>query len=150
MVARFALATAADVQHAVSVAKADPDKSSRCHHINGLAHYKTPEARAAEIEREFDAMMAEGFLEEARGLYERGDLHRDLPSMRCVGYRQAWGYLAGEYGLEEMRRRAIVSTRQLAKRQLTWLRQERDALWYDPTEEGAQRTVFEKVREFLE
>jgi tRNA dimethylallyltransferase len=112
-----------------------------------------PQPRAVlheRIEQRFDAMMAEGFLEEARGLYERGDLHRDLPSMRCVGYRQAWGYLAGEYGLEEMRRRAIVSTRQLAKRQLTWLRQERDALWYDPTEEGAQRTVFEKVREFLE
>jgi tRNA dimethylallyltransferase len=102
------------------------------------------------IEQRFDAMMAEGFLEEARRLFERGDLHRDLPSMRCVGYRQAWGYLAGEYGLEEMRRRAIAATRQLAKRQLTWLRQERGALWYDPTEEGAQRTVFEKVRKFLE
>jgi tRNA dimethylallyltransferase len=102
------------------------------------------------IEQRFDAMMAEGFLEEARRLFERGDLHRDLPSMRCVGYRQAWGYLAGDYGLEEMRRRAIAATRQLAKRQLTWLRQERGALWYDPTEEGAQRTVFEKVRKFLE
>ena len=102
------------------------------------------------IERRFDAMMAEGFMEEARGLFERGDLHRDLPSMRCVGYRQAWGCLAGEYGLEEMRRKAIVATRQLAKRQLTWLRQERDALWYDPTEEGAHDRVFEKVREFLE
>jgi tRNA dimethylallyltransferase len=102
------------------------------------------------IEQRFDAMMAEGFLDEARGLYERGDLHHDLPSMRCVGYRQAWGYLSGEYGFEEMRRRAIAATRQLAKRQLTWLRQERGALWYDPTEEGAQRMVFEKVREFLE
>jgi len=112
-----------------------------------------PQPRAVlhqRIEQRFDAMMAEGFLQEARRLFERGDLHRDLPSMRSVGYRQARGYLAGEFGLEEMRRRAIAATRQLAKRQLTWLRQERGALWYDPTEEGAQRTVFEKVRKFLE
>jgi tRNA dimethylallyltransferase len=102
------------------------------------------------IEQRFDTMMQEGFLEEMHGLFERGDLNPELPSMRCVGYRQAWGFLAGEYGPGEMRDKAIAATRQLAKRQLTWLRRESDALWYDPTEEDAQNQVFEKVREFLE
>jgi tRNA dimethylallyltransferase len=102
------------------------------------------------IEQRFDQMMSEGFMEEMQGLFERGDLHRDLPSMRCVGYRQAWGFLMGEYGREEMRRKAIAATRQLAKRQLTWLRQESTALWYDPTVEDAQSSVFRVVSQFLE
>jgi tRNA dimethylallyltransferase len=70
--------------------------------------------------------------------------------MRCVGYRQAWSFLEGEIDHAEMCRRAIVATRQLAKRQLTWLRQETDALWYDPTEESAQDFVIGKIAEFLE
>jgi tRNA dimethylallyltransferase len=102
------------------------------------------------IEQRFDQMMSEGFMEEMQGLFERGDLHRDLPSMRCVGYRQAWGFLMDEYGREEMRRKAIAATRQLAKRQLTWLRQESTALWYDPTVEDAQSSVFRVVSQFLE
>ena len=102
------------------------------------------------IEMRFDQMMDEGFLDEMKTLFKRGDLHRDLPSMRCVGYRQAWGHLAGEYGLEEMRQKSIAATRQLAKRQLTWLRQETAALWYDPTVTGAQSEVIGKVSDFLE
>lgn len=74
------------------------------------------------IEQRFDTMMDAGFLDEMRTLRARGDLHPDLPSMRCVGYRQAWAYLDGEYGFDEMRYRAVVATRQLAKRQMTWLR----------------------------
>ena len=102
------------------------------------------------IEMRFDRMMDEGFLDEMKTLFKRGDLHRDLPSMRCVGYRQAWGHLAGEYGLEKMRQKSIAATRQLAKRQLTWLRQETAALWYDPTVTGAQSEVIGKVSDFLE
>lgn len=102
------------------------------------------------IEQRFDDMMQQGFMDEMQALFERGDLNPDLPSMRCVGYRQAWGYLSGEYGRDEMREKAIAATRQLAKRQLTWLRRESDAVWYDPTEDGAQERVFEKVRRFLE
>ena len=102
------------------------------------------------IEQRFDQMMAEGFMDEMEGLFARGDLHRDLPSMRCVGYRQAWGYLEGEYDMAEMRLKAIAATRQLAKRQLTWLRQETGALWYDPTVEDAQSSVFGDVSQFLE
>ena len=89
-------------------------------------------------------------MDEMETLFARGDLNNKLPSMRCVGYRQAWAYLEGEYGLEEMRQKAIAATRQLAKRQLTWLRQETTALWYDPTVEDAQSSVFGKVCDFLE
>jgi tRNA dimethylallyltransferase len=74
------------------------------------------------IERRFDAMLAAGFLDEVRALRERGDLHADLPSMRCVGYRQAWEALDGQWPLSSVRERGIAATRQLAKRQLTWLR----------------------------
>jgi tRNA dimethylallyltransferase len=78
------------------------------------------------------------------------DLKRDMPSMRCVGYRQAWSYLEGEISYEEMCQTAIAATRQLAKRQLTWLRQETAALWYDSTVETEQDSVFREVAGFLE
>ncbi len=74
------------------------------------------------IEQRFDRMLAEGFVEEVRQLYQRGDLSPDLPSMRAVGYRQVWEYLAGNTTESEMRAAGIAATRQLAKRQLTWLR----------------------------
>ena len=70
----------------------------------------------------FDAMLAAGFVDEVRRLRERGDLHPGLPSMRCVGYRQAWQALDEGWPAAELRDRGIFATRQLAKRQLTWLR----------------------------
>ncbi len=84
-----------------------------------------PSARAAlhaRIEQRFDAMLASGLLEEVRGLHTRADLHPGLPSVRCVGYRQMWAHLDGEISLEEAREQGIAATRQLAKRQITWLR----------------------------
>ena len=98
----------------------------------------------------FRQMLEQGFLDEVRALRARGDLRRDLPSMRCVGYRQAWSHLEGEIGYEEMCRKAVAATRQLAKRQLTWLRQESGALWYDLNEESAQNCVFGEIGQFLE
>jgi tRNA dimethylallyltransferase len=74
------------------------------------------------IARRFDAMLAAGFLDEVLALRARGDLHAELPAMRCVGYRQAWEALDGTLPLAELRDRGIFATRQLAKRQLTWLR----------------------------
>ena len=74
------------------------------------------------IAQRFRIMVDKGFQEEVEALKARGDLHLDLPSMRCVGYRQMWQYLDGEYDHEEMVYRGIVATRQLAKRQFTWLR----------------------------
>ena len=76
----------------------------------------------ARIDLRLQAMEQAGFLDEVRRLRARPDLHLDLPSMRCVGYRQAWEALAGAYPLESWRERALVATRQLAKRQITWLR----------------------------
>ena len=74
------------------------------------------------IAQRFDAMLAGGFLDEVKALRARGDLHAELPSMRCVGYRQAWEALDGEWPMVELRERGIAATRQLAKRQITWLR----------------------------
>lgn len=74
------------------------------------------------IETRFDKMLELGFIEEVAALRGRGDLHEGMPSMRAVGYRQVWQYLSGECDLATMRERGIAATRQLAKRQLTWLR----------------------------
>ena len=74
------------------------------------------------IAQRFDAMLAAGFLDEVRALRARGDLRPELPSMRCVGYRQAWEALDGLWPMAELRERGIAATRQLAKRQITWLR----------------------------
>lgn len=74
------------------------------------------------IESRFAGMLEQGFLDEVTKLRQRTDLHADLPSIRCVGYRQAWAYLEGEFDREEMIQRGVAATRQLAKRQLTWLR----------------------------
>ena len=84
-----------------------------------------PQERAwlhARIAQRFDAMLAGGLIEEVQALRQRGDLHPDLPSMRCVGYRQTWEALDGLWPLAELRDRGIFATRQLAKRQITWLR----------------------------
>jgi tRNA dimethylallyltransferase len=92
------------------------------------------------IAQRFDAMLAAGFLDEVRALRARGDLHAELPSMRCVGYRQAWEALDGEWPLESVRERGIAATRQLAKRQLTWLRgmPERQVIACDAPDAQAQ------------
>jgi tRNA dimethylallyltransferase len=74
------------------------------------------------IEARFDAMLAGGLVEELRALRARHSLRPELPSMRCVGYRQAWAFLEGEYDAQALRDKGIAATRQLAKRQLTWLR----------------------------
>ena len=81
------------------------------------------------IELRFDRMLEQGFEQEVRHLYERDDMHANLPSIRSVGYRQMWAYLDGEYSWEQMRERGIIATRQLAKRQFTWLRSWQDLNW---------------------
>ena len=74
------------------------------------------------IQKRLDGMFEDGFIEEVRGLHDRGDLHTELPSVRAVGYRQLWSYFDNEQDLDEAKFRALVATRNLAKRQLTWLR----------------------------
>jgi tRNA dimethylallyltransferase len=76
----------------------------------------------ARIAQRFRQMLEQGLVAEVEALYRRGDLHPDLPSIRAVGYRQVWSYLAGETDADQMLEQGIAATRQLAKRQLTWLR----------------------------
>jgi tRNA dimethylallyltransferase len=83
------------------------------------------------IAQRFDAMLDAGFVDEVRALYSRGDLHLDLPSMRSVGYRQAWRFLEGQCTFDELRAAGIAATRQLAKRQCTWLRSMSDMTAFD-------------------
>lgn len=105
----------------------------------------------ARIAARFDAMLAGGFVDEVRALRAMPQLcaHPDvhaLPAVRAVGYRQAWEHLDGEYDLATLRERGIHATRQLAKRQLTWLRGELDAQWFDP---GAATRLGATVARFL-
>lgn len=79
----------------------------------------------------FHQMLELGFIDEVESLRNRGDLNLDMPSMRCVGYRQVWEFLEGLTTREQMIEKAIIATRQLAKRQLTWLRKEKDCNFYD-------------------
>lgn len=102
------------------------------------------------IARRFELMLQNGFLEEVEHLYRRGDLHPDLPAIRAVGYRQAWQYLTGECSYQEMIERGIAATRQLAKRQLTWLRGWDQLHWvYTDTEAGENRKKTELADEIL-
>ena len=90
------------------------------------------------IEQRFDAMLAAGFMAEVAQLRQNPRLHPDLPAIRAVGYRQAWAHLDGATGVDLFRQQAIAATRQLAKRQLTWLRSEADVRWLDPARDGAE------------
>lgn len=109
--------------------------------VSPLTHYRVcawalaPANRAVlhhRLELRFHSMLAAGFLDEVRSLRQRGDLDATHSSIRAVGYRQLWAHLAGEYDLAEATGRGISATRQLAKRQLTWMRSEHSFKWLDP------------------
>lgn len=103
-----------------------------------------PEDRAKlhhQIEKRFKQMIEMGFLQEAKALFERGDLHEEMTSIRSVGYRQAWLFIKGEYDFETFVDKGIVATRQLAKRQLTWLRKESNVTIIDPYRTSASDRV---------
>jgi tRNA dimethylallyltransferase len=99
------------------------------------------------IAQRFDQMMAQGFLDEVKRLKARGDLNPDLPSMRCVGYRQAWEGLDAGWPEAEIRERGIFATRQLAKRQITWLRSMPGRLVVAADAPDALTQVLQKVNE---
>ena len=104
----------------------------------------------ARIARRFDAMLAAGLVDEVRRLKEDYGLDPDLPSMRCVGYRQSWQYLAGRLDREGLRAQGIAATRQLAKRQLTWLRAMENVTTFDCLLPDVDALVLEYVRRELE
>ncbi|MDE1490005.1 tRNA (adenosine(37)-N6)-dimethylallyltransferase MiaA [Xenorhabdus bovienii] len=98
------------------------------------------------IAARFEQMIKSGFEDEVKALYARSDLHTDLPSIRCVGYRQMWSYLSGEISHDEMVYRGICATRQLAKRQITWLRSWDNVTWLDSDQpEQALNTVMQVI-----
>jgi len=111
-----------------------------------------PADRAALYERlaqRFHEMMRQGLLAETRALRSRGDLDASKPSMRLIGYRQLWAHLEGRETLDAAVEKAVVATRQLARRQLTWLRAEPDAEWFDPSERGTPRRIAERIENWL-
>ena len=104
------------------------------------------------IEKRFSQMLEQGFIDEVKTLRNRGDLHQDLPAIRAVGYRQVWDYLDGIIDYTEMQERGVIATRQLAKRQLTWLRSEKDLTIYDLSRDSMQHiqeNVLKTVKEYL-
>lgn len=103
----------------------------------------------ARIAQRFDAMLEQGFLEEVRRLRTAPRLHPDLPAMRAVGYRQAWPYLDEAIDAATFRQQAIFATRQLAKRQTTWLRSELDARQFDPDRSILAEDVASALADFL-
>jgi tRNA dimethylallyltransferase len=112
-----------------------------------------PEKRSAlheAIVQRFDQMLTLGLVEEVEQLQKKWDLSMDLPAMRCVGYRQVFDYLHGHFEYAMMRDKGIVATRQLAKRQLTWLRHWEDIRLYDPQHETFIPKIIAKIQEILD
>ena len=101
------------------------------------------------IARRFDDIIGAGLLDEVRALRARGDLHADLPAIRAVGYRQAWEYLDGQGDAATFRDKGVFATRQLAKRQITWLRGELDARVLDPDRHDLTGRASDALRLFL-
>lgn len=99
------------------------------------------------IAQRFDAMLDEGLIDEVAALTKRKDIHAGLPSMKSVGYRQVWEYLNGEYDRDELVSRGVIATRQLAKRQLTWLRSWPALRWIDTQQPDALDKLLKFVRE---
>lgn len=99
------------------------------------------------IAQRFDSMLEQGFVNEVKQLKQK-QLTLECPSMRCVGYRQVWEYLEDEYDYDTMRDKACAATRQLAKRQITWLRKQQNAHWFD-SEARDDHQIFKLLNEFL-
>ncbi len=122
---------------------------------NPLANYRVynlaiaPQDRAvlhARIAARFSQMLAAGFIDEVTHFYQRGDLDATLPAMRTVGYRQIWSYLTGEIDRDTMHNQALAATRQLAKRQLTWLRRWPNCMWFDSESHQVVDQVLTQLR----
>lgn len=101
------------------------------------------------IAARFEAMLRRGFVDEVRRLHDRGDLHGGLPSMRLIGYRQLWQHLEGALTLAQASDQAVTATRQFARRQLTWLRAEPAAEWFDALDPRVSERIAARIAEWL-
>ena len=120
--------------------------------VPGLKLIVAPPDRAVlgqRIEARLAAMLQAGFVAEVAALRARGDLTAETPALRAVGYRQFWAHVAGEASLAQATSAALIATRQLAKRQLTWLRAEPAARWFDPDSPSARAALAAEVRTAL-
>jgi tRNA dimethylallyltransferase len=111
-----------------------------------------PADRAAlfeRIARRFEVMLAQGLVAEVEKLRKRGALHAGLPALRLIGYRQLWEHLEGATTLADATQKAIAATRQLARRQLTWLRAEPGAEWFDPFETATPERIIARIAEWF-
>ena len=111
-----------------------------------------PADRAAlseRVARRFEAMLAQGLVAEVEELRRRGDLNAGLPALRLIGYRQLWEHLEGATTLADATQKAIAATRQLARRQLTWLRAEPGAEWFDPFETATPERIIARIAEWF-
>lgn len=102
------------------------------------------------IEIRWNQMLQDGFIAEVEALQKRGDLNLEMPSMRAVGYRQIWEYLNGAYSLEEANFKGLAATRQLAKRQITWIRSWENAQKFYSQDPNLEKNIFELINHFLE
>jgi tRNA dimethylallyltransferase len=102
------------------------------------------------IAQRFQQMLTLGLVEEVQALFQRGDLSLELPSMRSVGYRQIWQHLEGELTLDEAVERGIIATRQLAKRQFTWLRSWSDIHWFDSLDQASLLQCRDQINSFCD
>ncbi len=118
----------------LSLLQQQAEKTALPFSVKKIVLAPTREIIRERIKQRFMKMLELGFVEEVEKLYQRGDLSADTPSMRSVGYRQVWQYLAGDTNYEQMIELGINATRQFAKRQMTWLKKETDALWIEDLE----------------
>lgn len=118
-----------------------PEEMRSVRWINIAINFDDRSVLHQRIADRFEGMLQAGLVEEVELLYRRGDLNPDLPSIRSVGYRQVWRYLSGECSYGEMKEQAIIATRQLAKRQLTWLRAWSPVTWFDAAQMEIDKVI---------
>ena len=117
--------------------------------VNNIAIAPTDrELLIAKISKRFALMLQQGLVAEVEELFKRKDLHENLPAIRTLGYRQVWQHLNGKFNYDEMQERAIIATRQLAKRQLTWLRSWKDVMWFDSENSDLKNEVLKYINKF--
>lgn len=118
--------------------------------IKFISAWQDREQLRSRIALRFELMLEQGFQNEVELLRQRPGLNKGLPSMRSVGYRQMWEYLDGVLEFDEMKERAIIATRQLAKRQYTWLRKQTQAHWFYMEELGSRKQILGKFADFID
>ncbi len=123
----------------------DSGEALACRIIKAVVAPSDREVLHERIALRFEQMLGAGLVEEVERLYRRGDLNARMPALRMVGYRQVWQYLEGTLDYEQMKVHAVVATRQLAKRQLTWLRREQNATWFDALGGNIQAELYKHL-----